>query len=94
MELDGLGDLLGAKKPWVVRNTQVHHKTNVLDVYIDFESGTQFPCPCCGSPSPVYDSSTKRVRHLDVFEYRSYLNIKTPRINCQKDGIKVIHYDP
>ena len=40
MELEGLGDLLGVKKPWIFRSTEVHHKTNVLDIYIDFERGT------------------------------------------------------
>lgn len=94
MELQGLGDLLGIKRPWVVRSTEVHHPTNVLDIYIDFEPGTLFPCPCCNEPSPVYDSRPKRVRHLDVFEYRTYLTIKTPRIKCERDGVKVVHYDP
>jgi transposase len=94
MKLEGLGELLGIKRPWVVKSTEVHHSTNVLDIYIDFERGTQFACPCCNELSPVYDSSTKRVRHLDVFEYRSYLNIKVPRIKCERDGVKVVHYDP
>ena len=94
MELGGLGELLGIKRPWVLRSTEVQHRTSVLDIYIDFERGTQFPCPCCNEPSSVYDSSTKRVRHLDVFEYRSYLTIKIPRIKCERDGVKVVHYDP
>lgn len=35
----------------------------------------------------------KRIRHLDLFDYRCYLNIKTPRLKCKRDGVKVAHVD-
>jgi transposase len=94
MELEGLGILLGVKSPWVLKDIVVQNKNQVIDVFIDFEKGTEFNCPCCGELKPVYDSYTKRVRYLDLFDFRCYLNIKTPRINCSKDGIKTTHSDP
>jgi len=94
MKLDGIGSLLGVKSPWVVADVKIQEKNKVVDVHIDYERGSQFHCPCCGNLAPVHDSSVKRIRHLDIFEYRCYLNIKTPRTNCDRDGIKVTHADP
>jgi transposase len=94
MELDGIGLLLGIQPPWVLKNIAVQNKNQVIDVFIDFEVGTRFYCPCCGELKPVYDSYIKRVRYLDLFDFRCYLNIKTPRIDCGRDGIKTVHSDP
>lgn len=94
MNLTGLGVLLGVKTPWILRDVFVQKKNSVIEVYIDYEKGSQFPCPCCGSLCKVYDSSINRIRYLDLFDFRCYLLIKTPRINCNKDGVKVSHSDP
>jgi transposase len=93
MDLTGLGKLLCIESPWRLKDVKVQSENQVIDVFIDYERGSKFSCPQCGKESPVHDSSYKRVRHLDVFEYRCYLNIKTPRISCDKDGIKVTHTD-
>lgn len=93
-DLSGLGSLLGIKSPWKLVDAKVQKTNLVIDVYIDFERGTKFPCPCCGEDRSVYDSSFKRIRHLDIFEYRCYLNVRIPRIDCPKDGVKVIQGNP
>ena len=93
MELTGLTELLGISSPWVLLDVKTQPKNKVIDVYIDFNRGSKFPCGICGKDTPVYDSSYKRIRQLDLFDYRCYLNIKTPRLNCNKDGIKVAHVD-
>ena len=36
----------------------------------------------------VHDSRYKRIRHLDIFDDSCYLNIKTPRLDCDRDGLK------
>lgn len=88
MDLNDFSRLLGITSPWFIKEIQTQQKNEVIDIYIDFERGSKFPCPICGKPTKVYDSSYKRIRHLDLFEYRCYLNIKTPRLNCDKDGVK------
>jgi len=93
MELNGLSDLLGISNPWVLMDIKTQPKNKVIDVFIDFERGSKFPCSVCGKQTAVYDSSYKRIRYLDLFDYRCYLNIKTPRLNCNKDGVKVAHVD-
>ena len=46
-DLSGLGSLLGIKAPWMLVDAKVQKTNLVIDVYIDFERGTKFPCPCC-----------------------------------------------
>ena len=94
MELDGLGVLLGVKSPWILKKIDIQHHTQVIDVYIEYERGAKFECPNCGELCKVYDGNIKRIRHLDLFDYRCYLNIKVPRISCNKDGVKVVHSTP
>lgn len=94
MELDGLGVLLGVKSPWVLTKIDVQNHTQVIDVYIEYERGSKFECPICGKLSNVHDGNLKRIRHLDLFDYRCYLNIKVPRVSCNKDGVKVVHSNP
>ena len=65
-------------------------KNKVVDVFIEFLTDSKFKCSQCDSESPVYDSSFKRVRHLDLFDYHCYLNVKTPRIKCKEHVIRAI----
>lgn len=94
MDLSGIGILLGVKSPWKLGEVKLQPKNMVIDVFIGIERGTQFDCPNCGQLSPVHDSSIKRIRYLDLFDYRCYLNIQTPRVICARHGVKVSHSDP
>lgn len=93
MDLSGLGGLLGIELPWKIGRIEVKHVNKVIDVFIDYEKGSNFHCQSCGELTKVYDSSYKRVRHLNLFDYRCYLNIKTPRLDCKRDGVRVAHID-
>lgn len=94
MKLDaieiGLSKLLQVEKPWVIKSINLQPKNKVIDIVIDYERGSVFPCCECGELCKVHDGSYHRIRHLDWFEYRSYLNIKTPRTKCEKHGVRVI----
>ncbi len=89
MNLSGIGTLIGISTPWVLGEIKLQPKNKVVDIFINIEHGNKFPCPVCGELKSIYDSSYKRIRYLDLFDYRCYLNIQTPRTNCDKDGIKV-----
>ena len=91
MDLSGLSELLSIESPWLISDIQLQKKNEVIDVYISIERGSKFPCPVCGQKCAVHDSNYIRIRHLDLFEYRCYLNVKIPRINCPRDGVKVIN---
>ncbi len=94
MDLNGIGALIGITSPWELKEVKIQHRNKVIDVFIDYERGSKFLCPSCKRLSNVHDSSIKRIRYLDLFDYRCYLNIKVPRTNCNKCGVKVSHTDP
>ena len=91
---DTLSKILQVSKPWKIENIEVHHPTKTVNVFIDYEKGTLFPCSKCKKASKVYDSTYRTWRHLDICDYRCYLNIKIPRTVCQNDGVKVIEKLP
>lgn len=49
------------------------------------------PCPECGTLCPIYDHQRKRTwRHMDTMQYETYLHSRTPRMKCQKHGVRNI----
>ena len=61
-----------------------------LDILVDFQRGTSFPCPVCGQPSKVYDTEDKTWRHLDFFQHAAYLTARVPRCKCDEHGVKQV----
>lgn len=88
---DVLHQFLGVKSPWVIEKTDIHPSNKVIDIFINYERGSKFNCPVCQELCNVHDCSYRRWRYLDWFEYRCYLNIKIPRVKCEKHGVKVIN---
>jgi len=75
---------LGLQKPWCVSELDFSVSKKRLDITIDFDAGSLFPCPVCGAPSKAYDSKMKSWRHLDFFQHEAYLNARVPRVVCPK----------
>ena len=82
-----LEEALGITPPWEVVGTKFDLDNKRLDIFLDFPKGSRFPCPECGSPSPVYDTMDKEWRHLNFFQYNCYLRARTPRCECDTCGV-------
>jgi len=80
---------LGIESPWQVVSVKFSMESKRLDINIDFTRGATFPCPVCGDLVSVYDSSEKSWRHLNFFQYETYMNARTPRVKCPKEGCGV-----
>jgi transposase len=78
---------LGTQSPWMITNITLNQETHELHIYLDFEKGSQFPCPICNSICSCYDTQEKIWQHLSFFEYTTFLHARTPRVSCKKDGI-------
>jgi transposase len=61
-----------------------------MDITLDFKTGSRFPCPICGTVSPVHDTKQRRWRCLDFFQHKAFLNAPVPRIKCGTCGVKLI----
>ncbi|MCW8174513.1 ISL3 family transposase [Verminephrobacter aporrectodeae] len=77
---------LGLQAPWVVENV----KLNTTDRRIDFEIGCQgagLACPACGAAGqPIHDRLLRSWRHLDFFQFETWLHCEVPRIACSDCG--------
>jgi transposase len=62
-----------------------------LDIVIDFQRGSTFPCPSCGKAgNPVHDTIEKDWRHLNFFEHVCYLHARVPRTRCDTCGVLLV----
>jgi transposase len=86
---DLFGAALGIVPPWKVTSVDFNKESGRLDITIDFERGATFPCPVCGTPSPVHDTVEKVWRHLNFFQYEAYLHARVPRVKCPNSGCGV-----
>ena len=80
---------LGIDRPWYVENAELDRATGVFLVQLNFEEGGTFACGACGERGcKAYDAYWKRWRHMDFFEYRTFLHAPSPRVTCPKCGIR------
>jgi transposase len=76
--------------PWRVVESRFEKETGELRIRLDFNPGSHFPCPQCGSNCPVHDTKEKSWRHLNFWQYRTELTARTPRIECPEHKVLLI----
>lgn len=72
---------------WKVVECRFEGEPKRLLLKLDFEEGKRFACPECGKLCPTHDTSVKRWRHLDFFQYECLLEARVPRSNCPEHGV-------
>ena len=96
-QLDLFTLALNLNDPWFVKEVNFTTSSNdsfpELHITIEYKKGSSFPCPesNCQEKSKVYDSQERTWRHLNFFQYKTYIHAKVPRIECSKHGIKTIN---
>ena len=82
---------IGLQKPWYIKTIDFNVEEKQLDLHIDFESGSKFSCSICGkSGCNVHDTIERTWRHLNFFQFETYLHGRVPRTECEKCGVKQI----
>ncbi|WP_231633131.1 ISL3 family transposase [Numidum massiliense] len=72
------------EKPWELTVMAYDEEQEQWNLYLDFPRGAEFPCPTCGTPSKAYDVSSKSWRHLDFWEWKTYVHARVPRVTCRQ----------
>ena len=79
---------MNVKEPWQITNTEFDLTSEKLNIWIDFKRGSKFPCPKCGKPNcSAYDTKEKVLRHINYFQYSTYLHCRIPRLECENCGV-------
>jgi len=82
---------LGLEDPLYVKKLDFDQLAGELHLHIDFRRGARFTCPVCGATEqPVHDTKDRTWRHLNFFQFKTYIHFRTPRIDCGKDGVRTI----
>ena len=88
---------LGVVEPWHVEKVEFSHEKSRLDVYLNFREGAKFRCAQCGAENcDVYDTKERTWRHLNCFQYATYLHARVPRVWCHActrtrgSGVKIV----
>ena len=88
-DVDLFQQALGLRAPWRVERSVFDAQGQRLDLFLDFEPGGTFPCPECGREGcKAHDSTEKTWRHLNFFQHEAYLHARTPRVRCERCGVK------
>ena len=78
---------LGIEEPVYIDKIMFDGKAGELRIYMDFRRGGKFACSECGAEGmPVYDTVDKAWRHLNFWQYKTYIHMRTPRTKCPQCG--------
>jgi transposase len=81
------GVALGVEEPIYIEKIEFDKENGELHIKMDFRRGGKFPCSICGAGGlDVHDTEEKQWRHLNFFQYKCYLHMRTPRTKCPKCG--------
>jgi transposase len=81
---------LGMVNPWEVVELNLDAEKKRLDIKVDFKPGSTFPCPTCGDACKVHDALPQTWRHLNFFQYLTYVEARQPRTKCDKHGVLTV----
>lgn len=78
---------LELEESWFVSEVTFNNDKEQLEVMVDFKPGSRFPCPRCGHPDcEVYDTVKKSWRHMNFFQFPTYISARIPRVKCPDCG--------
>jgi transposase len=78
---------LGLGNAWKVTKSEMDVENRRLRLWLDFETGCQFPCPQCQRSCAVHDTVERRWRHLDFWQHSTELIARVPRVKCAEHGV-------
>lgn len=88
-DVDFFTKLLRLKRPWKVDRVSISPEEKEIDVWLEHRRRAEFACPECRLPLPIYDHVvSRRWRHLDHGECRTWLHARIPRVCCLEHGVR------
>lgn len=84
---------MGLDGTWEVTETwfeEVEGGADELHVRVARARGKAVPCPECGVPCGVHDTRERTWRHLDIWQFRTYVHCAVPRTDCPEHGVRTV----
>ena len=88
---------LNLAPPWQVTGVRflpAPDNPDSLELHIDlgYTKNSRFSCPTsgCGALRPVHDYEERTWRHLNFFQYKTFIHARLPRIKCGEHGAQTV----
>ena len=84
---------MGLDDAWEVSGTwfeEVEGGPDELHAGAARRRGHAVPCPECGVPCGVHDARERTWRHLDIWQFRTYVHCAVPRTDCPEHGVRTV----
>ena len=81
---------LGIQEPWYITDIDLKQDDHELHIYLNFERGSEFPCPTCKALCKCHDTKSKVWQHLTFFQYKTYIHARLPRVSCDDHGVHLV----
>lgn len=90
MESELFSVALGIDDPIYIDKIDFDSFEGELHIHANFRRGSKFPCSECGIIDLcIHDTLEKTWRHLNFFQYKCYIHLRTPRTICPDCGEKL-----
>ena len=87
MEKELFSAALGIEEPVYIEAIEFDGSSGELHIKMNFRRGGRFACAECGAGNlPVHDTVDKVWRHLNFFQYKCFIHMRTPRTICPDCG--------
>lgn len=88
---------LNLQAPWEVSKVEFtsskeQPENMELHIWLSYPKGSIFPCPAngCKAPCSEHDHIERTWRHLNFFQYKTFLHANLPRVKCKEHGTKTV----
>jgi transposase len=89
-KLEVLNSILNFGIGWSIKAVLVNKTTKEVDIYLEYTLDTCFYSEE-ESVCVIYDfTKSRRIRHLDMFDYKTFLNFRTPRAKLSTGDSRAI----
>lgn len=81
---DFFNRILNLGEGWEIKDILINSHFKEIDIFIEYTKAT-WSCPTSKTECKIYDyRPTRRFRHLDIFEYKTFINGRIPRVINEK----------
>lgn len=80
--------LLGLTAPRGVEHVELKLTQGEVHITVALPPEELWVCPDCLERAPIHDHRDRTWRHLDTFQYKTFLHARIPRLDCPSHGVK------
>ncbi len=82
--------ILGDTTPWSVKEVRLDAKAQTIEVRMVLKESAVWACPECKSRMHIKEWRTRRWRHLDSCQFKTFLEAKVPVVECSEHGAQTV----